>query len=474
MKQFIRDKIEIILALTLLAICVVGMAATQETKAGEATKTLRTYENNWYIRKEYQITPHKAEGLQVTQASPDAMTISWQPVLCVDGYQVYMSTSGEENLALVGELTAEQETAYSATGLSPNTVCFYQVYAYTNMDGEMILGEATDIIKHQTPLNPSALTSVKKQSYNSIQLEWQFIDGAVGYQIYRSTASDGEYVSIAEIADGSVTTYTDTTCECGVTYFYYIAACQATDAGKVYGIPSAVQSAQTVPNYVGLSGSKSSNDTQVNLRWKQAAGAQGYEIYRSIGDTSNYSLIKKIEKGDTLSWSNTGLEKDTVYFYRIRPYCVVNGNTVYGSYSNAYEKEVVIVYNYSSATGVDVLKQYVGRSYVFGGTSATKGWDCSGFTQYAFAKHFGVSLPRTAAEQAGRGQSVSKNDRSSWKPGDLLFYKENGRISHVAVYLGDGQMIHALSSKYDTLIQGVDYYEKWDNKTSLYCVRRYF
>ena len=111
---------------------------------------------------------------------------------------------------------------------------------------------------------------------------------------------------------------------------------------------------------------------------------------------------------------------------------------------------------------------------MFGGTSPTKGWDCSGFVQYVYKKHFGVTLPRTSGEQAGRGTTVSKNSRSTWKPGDLLFYKQNGRVSHVAIYLGNGQMIHALNPKYDTLIQGVDYYENWDPKTTLYCIKRIF
>ena len=63
------------------------------------------------------------------------------------------------------------------------------------------------------------------------------------------------------------------------------------------------------------------------------------------------------------------------------------------------------------------------------------------------------------------------------KPGDLIFWSKDGTdegVYHVAIYIGNGQMIHALSSKYDTLIQGVDYYERWDSKTSLYCVKRIF
>ena len=336
-------------------------------------------------------------------------------------------------------------------------------------DNQMLFGEASDTVKVYTPLENPVISAVKNVSYNTLRVEWPVVAGAVGYQVYRSESKEGEYTLLTEIADGAVASYADETCECGKAYYYYIKACQQTDSETIYGEASPVVSGKTTPNRVSLSGSTTEGDTKVNLKWKKVSGAQGYEVYK------DNKLVKTIENADTLSWTESGLSKETDANYKVRAYCVVNNEKCFGSYSGTYEKEVTIIYDYSGVSSdVSVLTQYVGYEYVFGGTSPTKGWDCSGFTQYAFAKHFGVSLPRTAGEQAGRGTAVSKNDRSAWKPGDLLFYKENGRISHVAIYLGNGQMIHALSSKYDTLIQGVDYYEKWDNKTSLYCVRRFF
>ena len=80
--------------------------------------------------------------------------------------------------------------------------------------------------------------------------------------------------------------------------------------------------------------------------------------------------------------------------------------------------------------------QFVGNPYVYGGTSLTNGADCSGFVQSVF-KNFGYSLPRTAASQAGAGVQVSLSDL---QPGDLLFYHGFG---HVAIYIGNGQVVHA-------------------------------
>lgn len=120
---------------------------------------------------------------------------------------------------------------------------------------------------------------------------------------------------------------------------------------------------------------------------------------------------------------------------------------------------------------VSVLYNYVGCPYKWGGTSPS-GWDCSGFVQYVMKKEFGVSLPRTSGEQAYAGTGVSVSDRSQWKPGDLLIYRAgNGNIGHVSIYLGGGQMIHALNEKHDTFTQSVSAYDSWDSNT-LVKVRR--
>ena len=88
---------------------------------------------------------------------------------------------------------------------------------------------------------------------------------------------------------------------------------------------------------------------------------------------------------------------------------------------------------------VDYACQFIGNPYVWGGTSLTKGADCSGFTQSVFA-HFGISTGRSSRDQAARGKSISVSDA---KPGDLLFYASGDYINHVAIYIGGGQVIHA-------------------------------
>ncbi|MEG0688687.1 MAG: SH3 domain-containing protein [Hungatella sp.] len=93
---------------------------------------------------------------------------------------------------------------------------------------------------------------------------------------------------------------------------------------------------------------------------------------------------------------------------------------------------------------VNYALQFVGNRYVWGGTSLTNGADCSGFTQ-SVMRNFGISLPRVSRDQAKTGKAI---DSSQMRPGDLIFYANSGgTINHVAMYIGNGQIVHAASRR---------------------------
>ncbi len=102
---------------------------------------------------------------------------------------------------------------------------------------------------------------------------------------------------------------------------------------------------------------------------------------------------------------------------------------------------------------VETAMPFLGTAYRFGGTSPTKGFDCSGMVQYVYAK-WGVKLPRTAELQFRKGVSVSFFDL---QPGDLIFrantYKRG--ISHVGIYIGHGRWVHAASRKQGVIVSNI-------------------
>ncbi len=93
--------------------------------------------------------------------------------------------------------------------------------------------------------------------------------------------------------------------------------------------------------------------------------------------------------------------------------------------------------------------QFVGNPYVYGGTSLTNGADCSGFVMSVYA-NFGVSLPHSSA--ADRKQGYAVDGLANAQPGDLICYS-----GHVALYIGDGQIVHASSSKTGIIVSKADY-----------------
>ena len=101
------------------------------------------------------------------------------------------------------------------------------------------------------------------------------------------------------------------------------------------------------------------------------------------------------------------------------------------------------VTNATRSAVVAYAKQFLGNPYVYGGTSLTNGADCSGFTMSVFA-HFGISTGRSSRDQAAKGKEVAV---SAVQPGDLLFYASGNYINHVALYIGNGQVIHASTAK---------------------------
>lgn len=92
---------------------------------------------------------------------------------------------------------------------------------------------------------------------------------------------------------------------------------------------------------------------------------------------------------------------------------------------------------------VQYATQFVGNPYVWGGTSLTRGADCSGFVMSVFA-NYGISLPHSSRSQANCGTSISASEA---QPGDLFFYGNGSSINHVAIYIGNGQVVHASSPK---------------------------
>lgn len=162
------------------------------------------------------------------------------------------------------------------------------------------------------------------------------------------------------------------------------------------------------------------------------------------GAGTNYGVVSSASAGSVLEL--TGVQDG---WYKIQ-----YGGT-YGFVSSDY---VSITAETSSASATasslggeiaSFAQNYLGCSYVYGG-NGPNGFDCSGFTKYIYSQ-FGYSLNRTATDQLSNGTSVTKDQL---QPGDLVFFRHRTSkpVSHVGIYIGNGQFVHASTNTYTVKI----------------------
>lgn len=428
--------------------------------------SIEGYEGTVEIENAFQIVLGSAKTLKATPVAYNKTKLSWSKVAGADGYVLYRRTSNTNSFKTLKVIKNGATVSYNDTSVKIGTTYYYKMRAYRMVDGKKVYSAYTNIIKQKAQVATAKMTSAKRASYNSIKLTWGKVSGASGYGIYRSTSEKGTYTRIGTVKGGSNLTYTDTKCSCGVTYYYKVAAYRTSGVKNYYGSKSSSISAKTTPRKVSFTTDTMSGEIQATLSWEKSSGATGYTIYRSTSKNAGYKAVKHIKKATTLKWKNTGLKEEQVYYYKVRPYVLRNGEKIYGAYSGIYKKELLSV-------KIKNVRKYTYVPYRSGGTTP-RGWDCSGFTQWATRYLLGVEIENYSGSQAVGGKAVSKTKRSTWKPGDILVYSCGGRVNHVALYLGNNEIMHALNTKYDTVIQDVDYYEKWDKRNNLKCVRRYF
>jgi cell wall-associated NlpC family hydrolase len=162
--------------------------------------------------------------------------------------------------------------------------------------------------------------------------------------------------------------------------------------------------------------------------------------FRSSPEISN-NIIGQLKNSEKVTILNT-LDKwyyvtnqNGTYGYVYKTYISTSQNT------NSDLREAIVTY----------AKQFLGNPYVYGGTSLTNGIDCSAFVQQIYGA-FGYSLHRTSRTQINDGVRISSDELL---PGDLVFYGYNNVISHVAMYIGNGDIIHASSPSTGIKISGI-------------------
>ncbi|MGN0517967.1 MAG: SH3 domain-containing protein [Acutalibacteraceae bacterium] len=217
--------------------------------------------------------------------------------------------------------------------------------------------------------NPK-ITASSAVSNTSVKISWSAAEKADGYRLYTYNTETKKYTKIAQT---TATSYTVKNLTCGDSYVFVVRAFRYMDGYTAWSAISPKYTVKAVPPYPTLSSVAQSGDSALKLTWKKGTDVTGYEIYRSLSKSSGYSLLKRITSASTVTYTNTGLELSTTYYYKVRAYKTVNSTRVYSSFSSVVSgttagQENLIEYKTTDSVN---YRTGAGTSYSVAGTLAT-------------------------------------------------------------------------------------------------------
>ena len=252
----------------------------------------------------------------VVQQSEDSMNVAWVKMDNVDGYKIYRRDGYKGDFKLIGEVGNEVDS-FKDGSLKLNTTYCYRVIGIRTDVAEGIkydiLSTETSHIGNKLVKAPKVTKCKANKETGAVDLEWDAVTGATGYEIYRSKDINEEFGLLDTI--GAETAYSDKfDIEPDTTYFYYIKALFYKNE-----ITGATGLSDLVMSGVGLTGLYAVSSKEIVMTWPTSAMYDGIKIYRKKHSASNYNLIATIAKSAG-TFKDSGLSAGTVYDYKLVTY----------------------------------------------------------------------------------------------------------------------------------------------------------
>lgn len=260
----------------------------------------------------------KVGGVSTYQPSGGGIGIKWNKVLGASHYELWRGTSLSGSFTKIATISG---TSRVDSSVSPGRTYYYKVRARNGNS----YGGYSLVVSRRVSLQAPKVTIINRNAY-SLRIQWNTVAGASQYEVWRATSPSGKYTKIATMKgtnyriDGGLSPARP--------YYYKIRA----RYGNVYSAFSAYKGGRTLPVTQSPITVVKRNSSSASIRWTKAAGATGYEIYRSTSYNGKYSRI-----GSTsgTSFGNGGLTRGRVYYYKVRAYTIYGGVRYYGRYSAA-------------------------------------------------------------------------------------------------------------------------------------------
>lgn len=456
----------------LLMLFCVGTVQADFVKNGSAT--MYKTENGTYLKGLQQING----AYYYFDASGVMQVNGW--VTTYDGKQYYASSDGRVLFSQwIGQVYYVKDNGEKAKGL---TRIGSQLYYFSTTDGQLLKGKLKDasgnlyITDSRGVVYSGILFQYNNKSYYA-DSEGKLAKGLtkIGNDIYFFRKNNGKMVVNARRkADGVYYYFAmngkavhDTWIQISGNYYYFESDCHMA-TNKYIGDQW----------YVDDKGVRMSAASAPKASIKQSGSK--YYLYGADGKLLASQWVKIDSKSyyaGTDGAALTGIQTIGSAKYYFNTEGVLQTNTTVtvsgvtytlaedGHISGTKDASTVSAAGGKGAAIAEYAQQYVGNPYVYGGTSLTKGADCSGFC-YTIFGNFGIQLLRVADDQMkGPSEAYQKLgykkgtviSDAQLAPGDLVFYGSTSYASHVALYIGDGKVVHAANSRLGIIISDLDY-----------------
>lgn len=293
-------------------------------------------------------TAKKAKIKYAVSNGSNQIEVNWGAVSGAYGYRIKRSTSKNGTYKVVATLKGKNNTTYQDKNVKTAKTYYYKVETINKVNGKKGYSGDSAVVSAKT-LKTTSITAVKATGSTSVRLEWKAVDGASGYQIYRSMSKDSGYKKVGQVKGKNTKKYEDKTLEAGKTYYYQVRAYKSNSAKNGVASFSKAQKAWTIKQVV-FSQITSDSKNQVTLGWKKVSKAQGYDIYRSDESNSGFEKIASISSGSTLTYTDKGVKSGNTYYYKIAATYKIKGSAGRGSYSKVTEVAVLKQGSISSIT----------------------------------------------------------------------------------------------------------------------------
>lgn len=287
------------------------------------------------------------------------LEVSWKKVSGANGYYVYRSTKKNSGYKKIATIGSGNTTKYTDKSVKKQTGYYYRVKSRNKVNKVTGYSSLSKAVLGKTVTAPQ-ISSVISRSRTSLEVNWDKVDGANGYYIYRSTQKDSGYEKIATVSGKNTTSYRDTKRKVGQKYYYKVKSRNkltgpsgySNYSGAVYGKTVA----KTEITSLKVSGSK------VSIKWKKVSGASGYLIKKTAVKNGTYRVVTKIQKGSQTSYSDADIEIGKTYYYVVEAMNTVNGNTGYSGYSAVESVTYGSLIMGASEVTADQMTAYYNRS----------------------------------------------------------------------------------------------------------------